>query len=641
MLQKIVPKTIAMRAYLVTTVVVTILMGVIGYMYADATRQHIWLSQERKLMEIVAILAQRLNSDGLMMRYEEAANATDEAKLQAIRASLQSIVEEVGQQYPGFAMGYSLRDSRLAVFPYRPEIITLPMTLHAEESYREKRALFLSSNFKSIILNEMAIRITYPILKNENRLGHVWSIISLTRVNSAVYQAWFEIVFILLVAWTFLMVVLNKVFTDISKTLAEVADKITRQDDNIDTQKVPQLQSVLMAIKDLRNNLQDKETAYRTLVENSPDMITRRDTMGQMVYTNPELTKNINLNHYYSIGDMVVSRNELLLYKDELSRNVATTGTSVEFEYKRHLNCGGTRYLKCTVVPERDETGQVISVLAVSRDITDIKEAGELFMAAFNLSPNIMTLTRQKDHTIIQVNNTFVKTTGLSSDTVVGRTTAELGLWLETDNYNATYILLMQQGCLNTHEVQFTMRGRVLTALLSSRQITINEEPCWLHVVTDITEKKQLDAEMARLSALNLVGEMAAGIGHEVRNPMTTVRGYLQLFQRKAEFLPYNERLVTMIEEIDRANAIITEFLTLAKNKKSNLEQGNLNTVVQTLFPLMQADALLMGQQLEVSSLPRTPFDGQYKQMVNCTLREVLRKCQNTVQNLKWKQLNV
>ena len=39
--------------------------------------------------------------------------------------------------------------------------------------------------------------------------------------------------------------------------------------------------------------------------------------------------------------------------------------------------------------------------------------------------------------------------------------------------------------------------------------------------------------------------------------------------------------------------------------------------------------------------LPRTPFDGQYKQMVNCTLREVLRKCQNTVQNLKWKQLNV
>ena len=147
--------------------------------------------------------------------------------------------------------------------------------------------------------------------------------------------------------------------------------------------------------------------------------------------------------------------------------------------------------------------------------------------------------------------------------------------------------------------------------LLSNRTITINGELCWLHVITDITEKKRLDTELARLSALNLVGEMAAGIGHEVRNPMTTVRGYLQLFQRKAEFLPYNERLVTMIEEIDRANAIITEFLSLAKNKTSNMEQGNLNTVVQTLFPLMQADALLMGQQLEISSIPipDTVFD--------------------------------
>ena len=113
-----------------------------------------------------------------------------------------------------------------------------------------------------------------------------------------------------------------------------------------------------------------------------------------------------------------------------------------------------------------------------------------------------------------------------------------------------------------------------------------------MHVITNITEKKRLDTELARLSALNLVGEMAAGIGHEVRNPMTTVRGYLQLFQRKAEFLPYNDRLVTMIEEIDRANGIITEFLSLAKNKISNMVQGNFNTVVETLFPLMQAAKL-------------------------------------------------
>ena len=610
MLQKILPKTIAMQAYLVTTVVVTVLMAVIGYMYADAMSQHIFLSQERKLTEVVTVLAQRLHSEGLMARYEEAANETDEATLQAIRASLQSIVEEVGQQYHGLAMGYSLRDSRLAMYPYRTEFLTSPQNSDIEYTYREKKPRLLS-NLKSQFWNELSMRMIYPILKDGKIIGHIMSSIPMTSVNSAVHQAWLKIFFILFAFWFALMVILNKVFTGISKTVAEVADKIAQQDDNIDTHKVPQLQSVLTTVATLRNSLQEKERTFRTLIENSPDNIGRRDKTGQIIYANPALTKFVNLSHFHSVGDKVLLRNEFLSHGDELARNVVATGTSVEIEYKSHMISGETRYRKFTMVPERDESGQVISALSISRDITDIKEAGELFLTAFILSPNAMSVVRQSDHTYIQVNDTYVQLTGLSADTVVGRTTAEVELWLKANKYEEARNLSIQQGYLTNYEIQFIARGKVLTVLLSNRTITINGEPCWLNVLTDITEKKRLDPELARLSALNLVGEMAAGIGHEVRNPMTTVRGYLQLFQRKAEFLPYNDRLVTMIEEIDRANAIITQFLSLAKNKTSKMEQGNLNTVVETLFPLMQADALLMGQQLEISSapIPDTVFD--------------------------------
>ena len=424
-------------------------------------------------------------------------------------------------------------------------------------------------------------------------------------------QAWFNVFFILLVAWAALVLILNKAFIDIDKTLSKVADIIARQDDKADIRKVPQLRPVLMAVNTLRNSLKEKETAYRTLVENSPDMIERHDKAGQLIYTNPALAKNINLHHSYSVDDRVLSSDDFILYKDELARNAADTGHSVEFEYTRLTASGETRHFKCTMVPERDEYGQVVSVLAASRDITDIKKACELFQAAFQLSPNIMSVTRQRDRTHIQVNDAFVQTTGVSADTIIGRTTEELGLRVEGYDYNKLCNLLMEQGYLSNHEVEYMVQGKVLTGLLSSRAITINEEPCWLHVVTDITEKKRLDAELARLDALNLVGEMAASIGHEVRNPMTTVRGYLQLFQRKAEFSPHGERLATMIEEIDRANAIISEFLSLAKNKNTKLVKGNLNNVIQTLFPLMQADALRLGHQLEVSccAIPETVFD--------------------------------
>jgi signal transduction histidine kinase len=124
-------------------------------------------------------------------------------------------------------------------------------------------------------------------------------------------------------------------------------------------------------------------------------------------------------------------------------------------------------------------------------------------------------------------------------------------------------------------------------------------------------KKRQSEEEFARLDRLNLVGEMAAGIGHEVRNPMTTVRGYLQMFQKKKEFSDYHEQVHTMIEELDRANCIITEFLSLAKNKTVEMKCGNLNKVITALFPLLQADAFRAGHEvrIQLDDIPDSIFD--------------------------------
>jgi signal transduction histidine kinase len=124
-------------------------------------------------------------------------------------------------------------------------------------------------------------------------------------------------------------------------------------------------------------------------------------------------------------------------------------------------------------------------------------------------------------------------------------------------------------------------------------------------------KREQVNGEMARLERLNLVGEMAAGIGHEVRNPMTTVRGYLQYFQGKAQFADHKEQFGTMIEELDRANAIITEFLALAKDKAIHIQRGNINTVVQSLLMLLQVDAFSMGHtiQADINEVADCDFD--------------------------------
>ena len=66
-----------------------------------------------------------------------------------------------------------------------------------------------------------------------------------------------------------------------------------------------------------------------------------------------------------------------------------------------------------------------------------------------------------------------------------------------------------------------------------------------------------------------------------------------------------------MIEELDRANSIISEFLSLAKNKPVNLEECSLNKIILTLQPLMQADATLTNNYLEteLAEIPLLPLD--------------------------------
>lgn len=124
--------------------------------------------------------------------------------------------------------------------------------------------------------------------------------------------------------------------------------------------------------------------------------------------------------------------------------------------------------------------------------------------------------------------------------------------------------------------------------------------------VRDITEKKKYEQEMKRLSGLELIGQMAAGISHEIRNPMTTVRGFLQLLNEKNEFGQFTDYFTLMIDELDRANAIISEFLSMGTIKTTNLERLNLNSILYDLSPLLHANASNQNKEIimETSEIP-------------------------------------
>ncbi len=251
--------------------------------------------------------------------------------------------------------------------------------------------------------------------------------------------------------------------------------------------------------------------------------------------------------------------------------------------------------------------GEMVQV-ASARDLTErqqanlaIRQLEERFQVAFRANPCLMYVASYPENRLLDVNLAWVRTTGYSREESLGYTPQELQVTLDGQKYLELWQELQDRGQILNQEINFrTKAGEVREGLLSREVIRVGDKLCVLSVIVDITQRRQMEREMARLDRLNLVGQMAAAIGHEVRNPLTTIRGFLQLMEESPELAGYREDFVLMIDELDRANSIITEFLSLARSKAVGMQSRSLNQLLRTLHPLLLADALHTGHELRL-----------------------------------------
>ncbi len=127
-------------------------------------------------------------------------------------------------------------------------------------------------------------------------------------------------------------------------------------------------------------------------------------------------------------------------------------------------------------------------------------------------------------------------------------------------------------------------------------------------VFMDVTELRYYEEKVKVQEKLAVVGQMAAGMAHELRNPLTAVRGFIQLTKEKMQGDEKSrEHFELIMQEIDRTNKIINDFLILAKPKPPKLSIQPFNELLKSLLPLFESQCLMYNIQIRKSLAPSLP----------------------------------
>ncbi len=114
--------------------------------------------------------------------------------------------------------------------------------------------------------------------------------------------------------------------------------------------------------------------------------------------------------------------------------------------------------------------------------------------------------------------------------------------------------------------------------------------PSVLISLEDVTENIHLLKEAEKNEALKMLGLFTTGIAHEIRNPLTSVKGFIQILSKKLSTEPENARMFKLVlREIDRLESLIRDLLVYARPSKPNLEKIPVEPIIDTILQMLEA----------------------------------------------------
>ncbi|NOV02858.1 PAS domain S-box protein [Paenibacillus planticolens] len=349
----------------------------------------------------------------------------------------------------------------------------------------------------------------------------------------------------------------------------------------------------------MNTNLDEIQELYRIILDNALDIITIASPEGVTRHISPAVRNLLG----YEVEELIGNRMIELWHPDDRlavdQRCILENSDNDMFMCRVRHKQGHYVWLETTVNLIRNEEGGVVKIVAVGRDITKRKQAeDELWATKERLESFIKNngdaiWVIDRDEKVLESNAAFEKLFQWRSEEIINQPLPITPADLADQTRELHDQVLSGLSVIGFETIRLRKDGTLVdvSTTLSPIHDTTGEIIGIAGTCHDITEKKQAEQLLINSEKLSVAGQLAAGIAHEIRNPITAIKGFIQLIKSGVSDKKLYYEI--MSSEIERIEMILNELLILAKPQMVHSDREDIRNILAQVTTLLESQAIL------------------------------------------------